>query len=196
MRLWQKLTDESIIFVKGRKMDKYKTAVELYVSCIRSLEQRSGVFLLMQSILVASYVALLVKNNDLILFTVGISAIGIIICIVFFLAGKTTSVEASVWQSYMIEIEKKEPSTEAKELHWGYYKETYSKRADCITKTALGRFPAPTLWLFSPSVFLTAWICSFVVLFNWHWIWLIIIPIVLISAVAVYYFLGTKVKDM
>lgn len=184
--------------------DKYKTAVDLYICSIRALEQRSMAFLIVQSFLVAGYVGLLIQDkNSLEGFMWGIIAIGIIICGSFFIAGKTTSLDASVWRSYMEMIESKE-STASEEIKppWDYFGETYRKRAGCFTRTAIDKLPGPTLWIWSPAVFLAAWTFALIMIFiDWQWPckwqglhFLYIIPVLIIIGSIFYYFCGTRIK--
>jgi hypothetical protein len=178
--------------------DRYKAAVELYASSIRALEQRSGAFLTMQSFLIAAYALLLTRNNsNFVVFLWAISVFGLVTCVMFLIAGRITSIDASVWRSYMRTIE----GTESNELPWVYYDKKYRERALRLfgdkCRPAIGaadKLPGPTLWLGLPVVFLNVWVCSFIILSrgsNWWYI----VPFVLFIAAGAYYLCGIQIKE-
>jgi len=173
-------------------MDRFKAAVDLYTCSIRALEQRSMAFLIVQSLLVAGYVTLLARCNAERGVIAVIIAMGIIFCFAFFIAGKTTSIDASAWRSCIKQMDNttSDPVTESK--LWSCYKAAYSKQSDCVTRGAPDRLPGPTLWIFQPAVFLAVWISAILRLFMWcPWLYIIPFAATLVAA-CLYYKYGIR----
>lgn len=132
-------------------------------------------FLTMQSLLIAAYALLLQQHF---IYLLGISFAGIVTSISFFISGRTVSIEASVWRSYMRIIESAQYLSYSP---WAYYYNIFPKRWKWRKNSKLtghlentmapqDKLPGPTLWIFLPAVFLFVWFCAISLLFLVWWI--------------------------
>ncbi len=155
-------------------MDRYRAAVDLYTCSIRALEQRSMAFFIVQSLLAASYAALfgrVVQNSDATILMLGVALIGIAFCLLSYVAGRTVSQDAWIWMKCAQSIEERH-----EEGLWSCFREEASRF--WLQKECTDRLPGPTLWLFSPALFLTAWLCTIVALYGLHYGWYIGVVVV------------------
>lgn len=79
-----------------------------------TLGWRTNVFIVAQSILVGSFILLLVNRshflswapaNAFLVFAIGIALVGLLYCIVHYLSGKSAATAAEFWRAYMYELE-------------------------------------------------------------------------------------------
>ena len=142
-------------------MDRYRTTVDLYICSIRALEQRTMAFLIVQSLLAAGYAALLSRYgenpNVTPLLMSGVILIGIAFCFVLYAAGRTVAQDALIWMKCMQSMEGND-----KDEPWSCFHQ-YGSRFS-LQRHCLNRPPGPTLWIYSPALFLAAWACAFVAL--------------------------------
>jgi hypothetical protein len=138
--------------------ESYNAAVQFYIDEIRSLGERTNAFLIVQSILVAAFVHIIISRASFPtafgLIALGISAVGVLFCVLHYLAGRTGSHGASKWRRYMRRIiEKKQPDAP---WEWFYRDSEHS----CWYKYLYARRPFPSSWLMSPAIFLLVWACA------------------------------------
>ncbi len=155
-------------------MDWYQTAAQFYMSEHRVLEQRSIAFFLIQSLLAGGFIALLIKlpmTDSLHWPSIGIILVGIAFCALYIKSGKVVARGAYIWREYML---KNESQNTCEQGLWRFYSESCKNHKWHSQTEYLRELPSPTLWLYSPMLFITAWICALVNVFysEWSWIYL------------------------
>ena len=147
--------------------DLYRVAAELYSSSLRALEQRSMVFLVVQSLLAAGYAALfsqVVRNSDATILMLGIALLGIAFCFIAYVAGRTVSQDVWLWKKCMQNLERN-----PRDKLWAKIEE--DGRIFYFQRHCIDRLPGQTLWIISPALFLAAWLCTIGILYGLHWGW-------------------------
>ncbi|MBA7477169.1 hypothetical protein ES707_12567 [subsurface metagenome] len=150
-------------------MDWYQTAAQFYMSEHRVLEQRSIAFFLIQSLLAGGFIALLIKlpmTDPLHWPSIGIILVGIAFCALYIKSGKVVARGAYIWREYML---KNESQNTCEQGLWCFYSESCEKHKWHSQTKYLRELPSPTLWLYSPMIFITAWMCALVALFYREW---------------------------
>ena len=154
-------------------MECYKTAAQLYISEHRVLEQRSIAFFLIQSLLAGGFITLLIKlpsMESLLYPRMGIILVGIAFCALYIKSGKVVARGASIWREYMYDIEGT-TNFEGSRL-WTFYRQSCKNHGWHSQIKYLKELPSPTLWLYSPMVFITAWMCALISVFYREWTWI------------------------
>ena len=153
--------------------DEYNAAVQLHNQEFRALGERTTAFLIAQSILVAAFVHILTGRGHFpIAFEVialGIIVIGILYCVLHYLAGQSGSQAAFRWRQYMMRhIENNDQDApwnwfydHCEHTHEGERHRNILARLLC-EKCLLKRRPLPTAWLISPAIFFMAWIAAII----------------------------------
>lgn len=136
-------------------VDEYNAAVQFYIQEFRTLGERTNAFLIVQSILVSAFVLVLIMEEShpyaFEFIVLGISVVGILYCFLHHRAGQSGSRTAFGWRQYMCHIENNEQNAP-----WNWL---YAHIHDS-EKWLLKKHPLPSVWLFSPAIFLAVWLCA------------------------------------
>jgi len=166
-----------------KTQEAYNAAVQLYNQEFRTLGERTTAFLIVQSILVAAFVTVLIIPAPTIeetlpyafyLVLIGIIVVGILFCVLYYLAGRSGAQAAFRWRQYMLYIEHNQQDTPWNWVY-NYCDEEHKKHGEPPQKRKvytwlrnlftrlqcerclLERPPLPSAWLFSPAIFLMVW---------------------------------------
>ena len=153
-----------------KTQEAYNAAVQLYNQEFRTLGERTTAFVIIQSILVAAFVAVLVNPNwfpyAFEFITFGISIVGILFCISHHVAGRSGSTVAFMWRQYMRGLESNHQDAPWKRVY-DYCKAEHKKHGEAQLKNLwtrlqcerclLERSPLPTAWIVTPFIFLMIW---------------------------------------
>lgn len=158
--------------------ESYNVALQLHNQEFRALGERTGAFLLIQSVLVAAFVTVLVSQNTFAyafeFIALGIGLVGILYCIIHNHAGSSGSQAAFRWRQYLRSIENNQENTP---WNWVYEHCPHTCHGRGIIRfltqlrcerCLLEKSPLPTTWLVSPAIFLLAWIVALVYVIIWY----------------------------
>jgi len=153
----------------------YNAAVQLHNNEFRTLGERANTFLLTQSIFIAGLVLLLINLKKVpIAFDIiamGIIVTGVMFCLLHIRAGRSGAIAAYGWRKYMLHLEKRYNYPDKPWRRFSEYTYKKDKPTNCCLKklwrkylswlTKEGDFvkclPLPSIWLFSPIMFLVVW---------------------------------------
>lgn len=133
----------------------YSAAVQFYNQELIVIGQRTMAFLIVQSILVAAFVTILINPNlfpyAFPLIAGGISIVGILFCVLHYLAGQLGSQAAFRWRQYMRRIENEHP-----DATWNWFHRECEGTG--LERQLLDKPPLPSTWLISPVIFFLVWL--------------------------------------
>lgn len=146
--------------------ESYNVAVQFHNNEFRTLGTRTTAFLIVQSILVAAFVGLVTIPAPIVKetfgyafypFAFGIAVVGVLFCVLHYVAGMSGSQAAGRWRRYMRHIENHHPDAP---WEW-FYRD--SERSPW-ERRQLERLPLPSAWLFSTAIFFWIWVSAIIYL--------------------------------
>jgi len=141
--------------MEEEQRERYNAALELHNHEFRTLGERSNLFAVIQSILISALVLIMIGQEEfgyVFPYTVaGISLVGAIICFLHYKSGLSGSENAFLWRQYMLSIENDVSDTPPDNMPWKWFHDKYRGPG------SLKKFPLPTAWLFTPTIFMFVW---------------------------------------
>lgn len=137
----------------------YSAAIQFHNNEFRTLGERTVAFLIIQSILVAALVHVITIPVPVLRQTFayafypvafGICTLGILFCVLHYVAGLVGSKTALRWRQYMQGIENNQQDP------WKSFFNKCSEHEKSLFKS----LPLPGSWLFSTAIFLWAWFAA------------------------------------
>lgn len=143
---------------EAKQREYYNAAMELHNHEFRTLGERSSLFAVIQSILISA-LALIITGQwmfgYIFPYTVpGISLVGAIFCLIQYKSGLSGSENAFLWRQYMLSIECDARDIPPNNMPWHWFYHRYSNPG------LLRKFPLPSVWLYTPTVFMFVWSCA------------------------------------
>jgi len=144
--------------MEDEQRERYNAALELHNHEFRTLGERSNLFAVIQSILISALFLIMIGQDEfgyIFPFTVaGISLVGAIICFLHYKSGLSGAENAFLWRQYMLSIENDVSNTPPENMPWKWFHHKYRGPG------SLKKFPLPTAWLFTPTVFTAVWLLA------------------------------------
>ena len=135
--------------------ERYNTALELHNHEFRTLGERSNLFAVIQSILIGALILMMIGQNEFGYISpyaiAGISFVGAIMCLLHHKSGLSGSENAFLWRQYMLSMENNVSDTPRGDMPWKWFHDRYKGPG------SLEKFPLPTAWLFTPTIFMCVW---------------------------------------
>ncbi len=138
-----------------KQRERYNAALELHNHEFRTLGERSNLFAVIQSILISALILIMIGQEEFgYVFpyaVAGISLVGAIMCFLHHKSGLSGSENAFLWRQYMLSIESDVSDTPPDDMPWKWFHDKYRGPG------SLKKFPLPTAWLFTPTIFMCVW---------------------------------------